>query len=145
MATTIREYETSPEGMWALLADAERYADWVVGAESIRRVEGDWPTVGARFHHRVGVWPLHIRDNTVVIEADPIRRLVLDARIRPLGVARIELRLEPAGTGTMLVMTETPTAPCFARWATPLIDPFMGWRNREALRRLAGLAGEPSA
>lgn len=144
VATTTRHLDAPPEQVWAVLADAHRYAEWVVGASTIRGVEGDWPQPGARFHHKVGVWPLRIRDDTTVVDCDPPRRLVLEARVRPFGVARIELLLQAEGAGTTVSMIEVPTAPFVARWATPLLDPLTDRRNAEALRRLATAAGGQS-
>jgi uncharacterized protein YndB with AHSA1/START domain len=142
MATTTREIPAQPEQVWAVLADADRYADWVVGAKTVRGVDGHWPEVRARFHHTVGVWPLHLRDNTSVLECDAPRRLVLEARIRPIGQARIELDLRPSELGTLVSMTEVPTSPAVARWAAPVIDPVTHKRNTEALRRLAVVVAE---
>jgi uncharacterized protein YndB with AHSA1/START domain len=142
MATTTRDIPAPPQQVWAVLADADRYADWVVGAKTVRGVEGRWPEVGAKFHHTVGVWPLHLRDNTSVLECEAPRRLVLQARIRPLGQVRIELDLHPSDLGTLVSMTEVPTSPAVARWATPVIDPVTHKRNIGALGRLADVVAE---
>jgi uncharacterized protein YndB with AHSA1/START domain len=142
MATTTRDIPAPPERVWAVLADADRYADWVVGAKTVRGVEGHWPEVGAKFHHTVGVWPLHFRDNTSVLECEAPRRLVLQARVRPIGQVRIELDLSPSTTGTLVSMIEVPTSPAPVRWATPLIDPVTDKRNTEALRRLADVVAD---
>jgi uncharacterized protein YndB with AHSA1/START domain len=142
MATTTRDISASPERVWAVLADADRYAEWVVGAKAVRSVEGHWPEVGAKFHHTVGVWPLRLRDNTSVLESDPPQRLVLQARVRPIGQVRIELELWPSELGTLVSMTEVPTSPAPARWATPVIDPVTHRRNTEALRRLADVVAD---
>ncbi len=136
MATNRRDIPAPPAQVWAVLADAEKYCDWVVGTKDVRGVEGAWPTKGARFHHTVGIWPLHLRDNTQVLEVDEPRRLVLQARVRPLGHARIEFELLDAPGGTELVMTEEPTAPFVARVAKRLFDPVIYGRNVETLRRL---------
>jgi hypothetical protein len=142
MATTTREIPAPPERVWAVLADADRYADWVVGAKTVRGVEGRWPKVGAKFHHTVGLWPLHLRDYTSVLESDPPLFLVLQARIRPIGQVRIQLDLRPSAAGTLVSMIEVPTSPAVIRWATPLIDPIAHRRNTEALRRLADVVAE---
>jgi uncharacterized protein YndB with AHSA1/START domain len=139
MATTTRDIPASPERVWAVLADPRSYAEWVVGAARIRGFDGSWPARGARFHHSVGVWPLHIRDTTSVLESDPPRRLVLRARARPLGHARIEFTLTASELGTRLVMTEEVTSPLASR-AKRLLDPLIHSRNTEGLRRLESLA-----
>ena len=138
-AVTTRELPVTPEDVWALLADGRRYADWVVGASHIRAVEPGWPEVGSKFHHTVGVWPCHLRDSTVVEECDTGRKLVLEARARPFGRARVEIRLEEIQTGTRIVMREEVRSPAVARWGSPLLAPLLHVRNVEALRRLASL------
>jgi uncharacterized protein YndB with AHSA1/START domain len=136
MATNTREVPAAPEQVWAVLADPEQYGEWVVGAKEVRGSEGNWPMKGARFHHTVGIWPLHIRDHTSVIESERPHRLVLQAKIRPIGFARIELELSPSSRGTLVALTEEPSAPYVARIARRLFDPLIYVRNSEALRRL---------
>jgi uncharacterized protein YndB with AHSA1/START domain len=138
MATTTRDIPAPPDQVWAVLADPMRYADWVVGAQEVRSFEGDWPARGARFHHSVGVGPIHIRDNTSVLESTPSRRLVLRARARPFGQARVDLQLTVSDGGTRVEMTEVPTSPV-ARLGRRVLDPLIHTRNTEALRRLEQL------
>jgi uncharacterized protein YndB with AHSA1/START domain len=138
MAVTTRDIPASPDQVWAVLADPKRYAEWVVGAQEVRGFEGDWPAPGARFHHTVGLGPIHIHDDTSVLESNPSRRLVLRARARPLGHARIALELTQSGAGTRLVMVEEPTSPV-ASLLRKVVDPLIHSRNVEALRRLEGL------
>jgi uncharacterized protein YndB with AHSA1/START domain len=140
MATNTRTMPVAPDQVWAVLADPSNYGDWVVGAKKVRRSEGDWPSKGATFHHTVGIWPLHIRDVTSVLESDRPKSLVLQAKVRPLGSARIELTLSPSAGGTEVEMTEEPSAPFVARMARRLFDPVIYVRNGEALRRLESLA-----
>jgi uncharacterized protein YndB with AHSA1/START domain len=137
MATNCREMPAALEQVWAVLADPKRYREWVVGAKEVRSSDGHWPAKGARFHHTVGIWPLHLRDQTSVLVSDRPHRLVLEAKVRPIGFARIELGLSPsAGGGTRVRMTEEPSAPFIARVARRLFDPVIYVRNGEALRRL---------
>ena len=142
MATNTREMRVGPEQVWAVLADPEKYCEWVVGAKEVRSSEGNWPAKGARFHHTVGIWPLHIRDHTSVVESDRPRRLVLQAKLRPIGFARIQLELSPSPMGTQVAMTEEPSAPYIARVARRLFDPVIYLRNGEALRRLENLVNQ---
>jgi uncharacterized protein YndB with AHSA1/START domain len=138
-AITTKELPVPPDTVWQLLADGRKYADWVVGASHVRDVETNWPAIGSKFHHTVGVWPFHLRDNTVVEECDDGQRLVLEARARPLGRARVEIALEEIPTGTRVVMAEEARSPSFARWSNPVLAPMIHVRNVEALRRLAEL------
>ena len=111
MARNEDQFAVTPERVFAVLSDPESYADWVVGSHSIRDADPDWPAVGTRFHHRVGAGPLTVNDHTEVLEADPPRRLVLRARARPLGTAKVELVLEPRDGGTHVTMTEVAGDP----------------------------------
>src|SRR6478735_6471041 len=88
MARNVALIPADPERIWAVLADPGSYGYWVVGSDTIRDADGGWPQPGTKIHHRVGVGPLKINDDTQVIESEPGRRLVLHARARPLGTAR---------------------------------------------------------
>jgi hypothetical protein len=129
--------------VWKILADGRRYADWVVGAQRVRSVEPSWPAVGSKFHHSVGVGPLCLYDNTEVLEMELGRRLVLEARLRPLGRARVELLVVPSEHGTRVVMTEKPCSPFPVRMFGSLLDPLLHVRNAEALRRLESIIPGP--
>lgn len=126
--------------LWAVLADPAGYAYWVVGSDTIRDADDGWPQPGTKIHHRVGVGPLKLNDNTEVVEAVPGRRLVLQARARPFGTARVELELIPEGTSTRVVMVEEPGDRLSRLLHNPLTDRLLDRRNRVALRRLAELA-----
>jgi uncharacterized protein YndB with AHSA1/START domain len=136
VATTEAQFAVSPERVFAVLSDPATYADWVVGSHSIRDADANWPAVGSRFHHRVGTGRLTVKDHTEVVEVEPPRRLVLRARARPLGTARVEMVLEPRDGGTHVTMTETAGDP-LSRLAINLVtDPLVHHRNVESLRRL---------
>jgi hypothetical protein len=72
-----------------VLSDPHSYGDWVVGSDTIRDADPRWPAAGSRFYHRVGAGPLKVNDHTEVLEVDPQRQLVLHARARPLGTAKV--------------------------------------------------------
>ena len=108
MAEASKLIQTPPERVFEVLSDGWLYTGWVVGASHIRAVEPSWPAPGSRIHHAVGAWPLMLRDETRVEACEPSKRLVLLARGRPLGEARVELRLEPHPSGTVIRMAETP-------------------------------------
>lgn len=141
MFTVDERFAVPPERAYQVLSEPRRYAFWVTGARDVEDADGDWPEVGAEFRHRQGVWPLHIRDTTQVLAAEPSRRLELEVRVRPLLVARVVLTLRPEGDGTRVTMEEVPTGglagglmrrPPFAR--------FIRARNAESLRRLRTIA-----
>jgi uncharacterized protein YndB with AHSA1/START domain len=135
-----RVLRVPPERVWAELTDAWVYTSWVVGATHIRDVDENWPEPGSKLHHTVGPWPLTIKDDTLVVEADPPRRLVLHARAWPVGEARIELTLKPVPEGTELTMAEWPRRGPAAWTRNRLTDALLRARNRESLGRLAALA-----
>lgn len=129
--------DAAPEAVFDVLADARRYADWVVGAKHIRDVDGNWPEPGSRFHHRVGFGPIDVADSTVVEVIEPPRRLVLRARARPAGIARVSLELAPgAGGGTDVEMREDVISPIASRLDNPGLQALIRLRNRKSLRRL---------
>lgn len=140
MATAHEQIDAPPEQVFAVLADAETYADWVVGSDVIRAVDGHWPAVGSRFHHKVGVWPVKIRDHTEVLEADPPHRLVIHARARPAGTAKVGFLLAPWEGGTYVTMIEVAGDRLSRLAINPLTDVLVHARNVESLRRLKRIA-----
>ena len=142
MACTERTMDATPEQIWAVLADAGSYERWVVGAKDIRTADGTWPDPGSVLQHTSGFGPLTLKDNTKVLESEPPRRIVLEARGRPLGIARIEITLEPEGSATKVMMTEVVVRPVTARTMNPALSPLIHSRNVETLRRLEELAKE---
>ena len=142
MASNERTIPATPEQIWAVLGDAMCYDRWVVGAKDIRDADGTWPEPGSTLQHTSGFGPLELKDNTKVIESDPPRRIVLEARGRPLGIAQIEITLEPEGSGTKVTMVENAVRPVTAKMMNPALDPLMHSRNVETLRRLEEVTAE---
>ena len=139
--TVTRETTASRERVWAVIADGWTYSQWVVGNSRMRAVDPGWPAVGSTIHHSIGVWPLVLDDETSVEDCRPSEQLVLLAKGRPFGKARVTLRLfDLARGGCRIEMAETPVG-------FP-----MGWvpkrlalaaalpRNRECTQRLAAIA-----
>lgn len=140
MAVNTRKVASTPEAVFAVLANGWLYPAWVVGATRMRDVDEAWPSVGARIHHSVGVWPAVINDSTSLLEWDPPRRAVLRARLWPVGEATVTLEVEAAPGGCRVTMTETPASGPLALVPKPAADLPIGARNVETLRRLAFLA-----
>lgn len=126
----------TPEQIWAVLADPMSYERWVVGAQDIRTADGSWPEPGSTLHHTSGFGPLTLKDSTKVLESEPARRIVLEARGRPLGIARIEMRLEQKDEGTLVTMVERIARPPVLSAVNWIFDPLVHSRNVETLRRL---------
>jgi uncharacterized protein YndB with AHSA1/START domain len=141
MSTVQIHIDAPPERVFDVLADPKTYADWVVGSDNIRDSDPGWPAPGSRFHHRVGVPPLRVRDNTEVVESDPPHLLVLHARARPLlGTAEVRLKLEPEDGGTRVTMYEGPVDLLSRLVINPLTDRLIDIRNRKSLERLKRIA-----
>jgi NAD(P)-dependent dehydrogenase (short-subunit alcohol dehydrogenase family)/uncharacterized protein YndB with AHSA1/START domain len=140
MARNRVHIHATPEEVFAVLADPERYPEWVVGADTIRDYDEEFPAVGSRFQHKVGPGPVNIRDYSEVLEVDAPHRLVLKAKARPLGTATIELDLRESAGGTEVRMEETPGDRLTSLFvANPVADTALRVRNAEALSRLKRL------
>jgi uncharacterized protein YndB with AHSA1/START domain len=129
----------SREVVFAVLADPERYADWILGTSETSGANGDWPAEGSSLRYRAGIGPIALSDVTEVIESDPPRRLLLRARMRPFGETAIELELEPEDTGTRLVMTEEPVEGLVDATHNAVTDAVLSKRNELTLERLRSL------
>jgi uncharacterized protein YndB with AHSA1/START domain len=145
MSRNTRVIKTTPDRVWAVLADGWLYPLWVVGATRMREVDDTWPEVGAKIHHSVGVWPFVLNDDTEVLECEPQRRLKLRARGWPPGEADVVMQLNAVDEGTEVVMEEDITAGPAKVVPKPVRAPMITWRNSESLRRLAFLAERRAA
>lgn len=134
-----------PTAVWAVLADPWSYAYWVVGSSEIRAADEDWPAPGSRFHHRVGMRPFTLADHTEVLEAEPPNRLVLRAKARPFGVARVEMRVREHPAGALVTIIEDPDLPFGGLLLPPPAHLVLRLRNGESLRRLRNLAERAAA
>lgn len=132
----------SPPRVWSVLADGAAFKDWVVGCRRVRRIEGGWPDVGSKVHHQVGLGPLNLNDTTTVVESQPAQRLVLRARFRPAGIARVVIELEPEGDATAVTMEEEVVGGWGRRVPGLLVHALLAGRNTETLRRLSRLVLE---
>lgn len=130
-----------------MLADGWQYAGWVVGSVTVRAVEEAWPEVGSRIHHAVGAWPVTLKDETQVELCAPSQRLVLIARGRPFGEARVDIRLESRTAGTLVTILERPVSGPGKWLDNPALDAVLRGRNVEAVEapgRTGGAAHESS-
>jgi uncharacterized protein YndB with AHSA1/START domain len=136
-------FRSPPEDVFAVLIDARRFADWVVGAKRVRAVDDSWPAPGSRFHHEVGVGPLALKDSTTLVSADPPRQVVLEVRALPAGTGRVTITISPREGGSEVLMEEVPTGgPAKALDSWPLRRVTM-LRNVESLRRLRRVVDGP--
>ncbi len=135
MAVNEIEVAVVPQAVWDVLSDPRAYAEWVVGTKRIRGADDGFPAAGTRLHHTVGAGPLSLADSTRVVVSEPPRRLVLDARLGPLGTARVTIELREHGGGTIVVLTEQGTRGP-TRLLAPAGDLVLRGRNRWSLDRL---------
>jgi len=140
VATNERFMRVPPAAVWAALADAGTYGDWVVGSKRIRAADPSWPSPGSRFHHTVGVGPLSVDDHTESLEADPPTLLRLRAKARPFGTAQVTLELAPSEGGTFVRMTENPDGLSSVLGLNPFVHLLTMVRNAESLKRLERIA-----
>jgi len=126
--------------VWEVMADGWTYSQWVVGNSRMRAVDSDWPAVGTRILHSIGVWPAVIDDETVVLSCTPQEELVLLAKLGMLGAARITLRLSDIPEGCRLEMAELAVKGPM-RFVPKRLQLAGIWpRNSECTWRLANLA-----
>lgn len=134
------DVSVGPEAVWSVLADGWLYPLWVVGATHMRDVDDEWPTVGSQLHHSVGVWPFMLSDATTVLECEPGRRLVLQAKAWPAGSARVTIRLEPTASGCRIHMAEEADRGLGSLVPRLVQAPGVLLRNAETLSRLRDIA-----
>ena len=106
--TVKRDTSASRQQVWDVIADGWTYSQWVVGNSGMRAVEPSWPAPGSKIHHTIGVWPVVLKDETEVESSEPRSELVLLAKGRPFGGARITLRLFDTADGCRIEMAEVP-------------------------------------
>ena len=126
--------------VFAVLRDGWLYPSWVVGASRVRNVDANWPDVGSRLEHSVGVWPALVSDHTRVEAVQTDQLLQLMARAWPAGQARVRIELAPHTDGVLVQIHEDAVAGPGALLPKALRSPILDWRNTETLRRLAFIA-----
>jgi uncharacterized protein YndB with AHSA1/START domain len=131
--------EAPRERVFGILADPDRYAEWVVGTARVRDADSSWPAPASQLHHSVGAEPLTVDDRTEVLECEAPERLVLLAHIGPAGSFRVELVLRDEGTATHVTMREDAVEGV-SRLAGPATGALLTLRNALSLDRLKKLA-----
>lgn len=140
MSRNVRALACSPEAVFEVLADGWLYPSWVVGAARMRDVDAAWPAEGSALQHSVGVWPVLIDDETVSLEWNPPRRMVMRAKGWPIGEARVTLDVRRTASGCLVRIQEEPVEGPGSRVPRFLTEPLLYVRNRETLQRLGYLA-----
>jgi hypothetical protein len=138
--TVERLIAATRQQVWNVIADGWTYSQWVVGNTRMRAVDPSWPAPGATIHHTIGIWPVVLNDETKVESSIPTEEIVLLAKGRPFGKARITLRLRDADGGCCVEMAELPVGGPLNLVPRRLALAAAYPRNRECLARLAALA-----
>lgn len=151
MAVRHQLIHSSPEAVWAVLADASRYGEWVVGPARTSQKDGRWPETGARLEFVVEIGRWSRRGETVVRRSEPPHILELEASGGWMGTARIALELRPWGEETLVICDEHPLRGVSGHLHNTLVDVVLQLRHRGMLKRLArvveetqGTVAEPS-
>lgn len=139
MSKNVVEVAATPAAVMDVLLDPHTYPDWLVGCKDIRAVDEGWPAPGTAFHHNVGMGPITVKDNTKVVGLQRPVWLHLEARLRPVGVARVRFDLRPLAEGCEITMTEVPARGLMARVHNPLQDAVIKGRNAKSLDQLRQL------
>lgn len=135
-----RDTTASRQQVWDVIADGWTYSQWVVGNTRMRAVDPSWPNPGSKIHHSLGVWPVVLDDETTVVACEPLREIVLAAKARPFGAARVTLRLHDIAEGCRIEMSEVPISRPL-KWLPQSATLAAAWpRNRECTWRLAAVA-----
>lgn len=143
MAENETTIAASPDAVFDVLLDPYTYPHWVVGCDDIRTVDEGWPAPGTRFHHTVGTGPLKTKDTTALVSMDRPRRLQLEARARPAGVATVIFEVEPTGDGgSRVTIKEWPIRGVAKTLDNPALRLLIKGRNVETLRRLKNVVEE---
>jgi uncharacterized protein YndB with AHSA1/START domain len=136
MARNSISISAPPEDVFDVLEDAYAYPRWVVGTRRVRRVDPGWPAVGSHFHHAIGTAAGELHDSSKVIEHDRPRRMALEVRFRPAGIAAVEVDVASDGAGSIVSLTESPMRGLAARVPSIVMEPLLWARNALALQRL---------
>jgi uncharacterized protein YndB with AHSA1/START domain len=139
------ELPAGREKVFEILIDPHAFPKWVVGAKRIRGVDPDWPRPGSAFHHASGAGgEVTVKDKTELVTMNPPLSLVLQAYLRPLGIVRIRIELDPGPSGntTRMTIREAPAPGTRLTKVKKLLDPMLYLRNRKSLKCLEKLVRE---
>jgi uncharacterized protein YndB with AHSA1/START domain len=137
MSFNSRQINVSVDRAFAAITDPTTYPHWLVGAQSIRDVDPDWPKPGSRFHHVVGVGPLKLPDNSEVLEIEPGYRLRLKVKARPFITAVATFTVVGDDQRCVVSVEEEPTIRSLGNLVRVVMDPSVHVRNHRSLERLA--------
>ncbi|MFH8795866.1 SRPBCC family protein [Streptomyces sp. NPDC017941] len=139
MAVRHRLIKRRPDDVWAVLADGNKYAEWVVGTSESHEMEGRWPQRGAVISYEIRLGPVRLHNKTVVRRCEEGSVLELEAHAGPLGTARIAIELRTWGEHCLVILDEHPLQGAGGRLHNVGFDALIQLRHRAMLSRLARL------
>jgi uncharacterized protein YndB with AHSA1/START domain len=131
--------EAPPDAVFDVLSDGRLYADWVVGAHGSVPIDPRWPEAGSTLVHRSGIPPVTLQDTTSVVSSTRPSSMVLEARVRPIVVARVELTINPHADGSVVAMEERVVGGIARHAPEWLNHTAFRRRNTASLRRLRAI------
>ncbi|MDO0929280.1 SRPBCC family protein [Streptomyces sp. TG1A-8] len=143
MAVRHRLIKASPARVWEVLADGDRYAEWVVGTASSRELRGRWPQKGASIAYRIRMGPFQVGNETVVRSCRAGSLLELEAKAGPLGTARISIEVREWGEHSLVRVDEHPLQGAGGTLHNMGFEALIRLRHRAMLARLAHVCEEP--
>ncbi|MFB0617696.1 SRPBCC family protein [Streptomyces sp. AGS-58] len=137
MAVRHRLIKADPAAVWEVLADGNRYADWVVGTGESHPKEGQWPQVGASIAYEIPLGPVRLANETVVRHCEEGSRLELEIMAGWLGTARFSIELREWGEHCLVIVDEHPLQGAGALLHNVGVEALIQVRHRSMLARLA--------
>ncbi|MGW7329006.1 SRPBCC family protein [Streptomyces sp. NPDC054840] len=143
MAVRHRLIHAAPHEVWAALADASRYADWVVGTSDSQPARGLWPELGSALEYTVRLGPWTASGTTVVRRVKEPDELELEIDSGPLGTARVAIEIRSWGEESLVIVDEHPLRGVGGSLHNAALDALIQLRHRDMLKRLANVVEEP--
>ncbi|AYN37902.1 SRPBCC family protein [Streptomyces dangxiongensis] len=139
MAVRHRLIKADPAAVWEVLADGNRYADWVVGTGDSWPREGQWPQLGASIEYEIRLGPMRLTNRTIVRHCEEGTRLELEIMAGYLGTARFSIELREWGEYCLVIADEHPLQGAGAVLHNVGVEALIQMRHRSMLARLARL------
>ncbi|MFF9472149.1 SRPBCC family protein [Streptomyces roseolus] len=139
MAVRHRLVHATPHQVWDVLADATRYADWVVGTSESRPARGQWPALDSALEYTVALGPWTVSGTTVVRRVEAPRELELEVDSGPVGTARVAIEVRPWGEESLVIVDEHPLRGMGGALHNAAVDALIQLRHRNMLKRLAAV------
>ncbi|MEU3415678.1 SRPBCC family protein [Streptomyces sp. NPDC006658] len=142
MAVRHHLIKAAPETVWDLLADGNRYAEWVVGTGASHPKSGRWPEENSSIAYEVWVGPLRFGNETIVRRCQEGSVLELEILAGHLGTARFAIELRPWGEHCLVIADEHPLQGAGAVLHNVGVEALIQLRHRSMLARLARCCGD---